>query len=161
TGFDACINIQGDEPFIAPEQISAVANVLKNETATIATLVKKFSDYHDFLNPNMVKVVLDKNAHALYFSRAALPFIKNETAEKYFSENVFYKHIGIYGYNTETLLQLVKLPVSFLEKTESLEQLRWLENGFQIHVAITDTESFAVDLPEDIAKVESYFSAQH
>jgi 3-deoxy-manno-octulosonate cytidylyltransferase (CMP-KDO synthetase) len=149
---DVIINIQGDEPFIQPEQIDLLANVfkVKLEAPSIATLIKEHP-FHVFdetlTNPARVKVVVNNNLEALYFSRATIPFLRDSSKAL---STTFYKHIGIYGFRKEVLLQLVKLPPSHLELAESLEQLRWLENGYKIQCAITDMESASVDVPEDL-----------
>lgn len=152
--FDACINIQGDEPFINPEQINLVATLLQHK-ANIATLVKQIATSEDLNNPNIVKAVLNKNHEALYFSRYAIPYVRNGNAEDILKHGKFYKHIGIYGFQKSVLQELVKLPVSFLEQTESLEQLRWLENGYNITVAETNFETIAIDTPEDFQKLNN------
>jgi len=154
--FDACINIQGDEPFINPEQINLVATLLQQK-ATIATLVKQLSDADTLNNPNVVKAVINKNQEALYFSRYAIPFIRNGNTEDLLQQGKFYKHIGIYGFQKNILHEIVKLPLSFLEKTESLEQLRWLENGYTIKVAETTFETIAIDTPEDLYKIDDNY----
>jgi 3-deoxy-manno-octulosonate cytidylyltransferase (CMP-KDO synthetase) len=149
---DAVINIQGDEPFIHPEQIDAVAQLL-TDGADIATLVKRLDKFKDYLSPNIVKVAISTQSKALYFSRSPLPFIRDEFTHDYFAEHTFYKHIGIYGYKTEVLKQLVQLPYSMLEDAEKLEQLRWLDNGYTITVAETTHESIAIDVPSDLLRV--------
>jgi 3-deoxy-manno-octulosonate cytidylyltransferase (CMP-KDO synthetase) len=152
-GADAVINIQGDEPFIHPEQIDTVAQLL-NDGAAIATLVKRLESFKDFLSPNVVKAVFNLRHEALFFSRSPVPFIRDEFTHDYFAQNVFYKHIGIYGFKTDTLKQLVQLSFSKLEEAEKLEQLRWLDNGFTITVAETQHESIAIDVPSDLLKIE-------
>ncbi|GIV32581.1 MAG: 3-deoxy-manno-octulosonate cytidylyltransferase [Chitinophagales bacterium] len=151
--FDAVINIQGDEPFIEPDQIHLVASCLKDQQAPIATLVKKIHTTEEYLSPHVVKIVTDKNQKALYFSRAPIPAVFPRSDHSSILHNTFYKHIGIYGYRKEILLQIVKLPPSPLEQAESLEQLRWLENGFAIYVRETTRETFAVDTPEDLQRL--------
>ncbi len=154
---DALINIQGDEPLIDPGVIDSVANALeKNEMSTAATPIKEISDYE---NPNVVKVVVDFSGRALYFSRRTIPFLRGGTgrsAAEQLAAFSFLKHLGIYGYHRETLLRLVKFPVSPLENAEKLEQLRALENGIQIAVVKVDYDSMGVDAPEDVARVEKY-----
>lgn len=148
TIYQAVINIQGDEPYINPKQISQVANKLKNKNVQIATLIKKTTDELVLSNPNCVKVVFDKNLRALYFSRAAVPFTKNS------NRFGIYIHIGIYGYRTDILKKITQLPVSPLEQTEMLEQLRWIENGYSIHVEKTGYNSVAIDTPEDLFRLK-------
>jgi 3-deoxy-manno-octulosonate cytidylyltransferase (CMP-KDO synthetase) len=152
--FDACINIQGDEPFINPEQINLIATLLQQK-ASIATLVKNISDAEALNNSNIVKAVISKQQQALYFSRYAIPFIRSGNVEDALKYGKFYKHIGIYGFQKNILQEIVKLPVSFLEQTESLEQLRWLENGYTIKVAETTFETIAIDTPEDLQKLNN------
>ncbi len=150
--FDAIINIQGDEPFIDPAQISKVAHLLKRDNIRIATLITKISNSKELYNSNVVKVLLDIEGRALYFSRAAIPYLRGIDHKRWLLRHTFYKHIGIYGYKTETLKRIIKLPKEKLEVAESLEQLRWLENGFSVFADETDIESIAVDSPEDLSK---------
>lgn len=154
--FDAVINIQGDEPYILPEQIDLLARKLDDPTTEIATLVKKITNTEDLFNVNSPKVVMGVNGQALYFSRQAIPFLKGEEVEQWTAKHTYYKHIGIYGYKASVLPQLTQLSPSLLEKAESLEQLRWLENGFKIVAGITDFETIAIDSPEDLAKLTEY-----
>ena len=152
---DAIVNIQGDEPLIDPNVIDAVAGVLTNsETSTAATRIKNPAEYD---NPNVVKVVVNAAGRALYFSRRTIPYLR-EAASRPANEQLaafpFLKHLGIYGYRRETLLRLVKFPVSPLENAEKLEQLRALENGIQIAVVKVDYDSVGVDAPEDVKRVE-------
>lgn len=154
-GCNAVVNIQGDEPLIDPAVIDAVAGALAdNEMSTAATTIKDADDYE---NPNVVKVVVNAAGRALYFSRRTIPYLR-EAANRPVSEQLaafpFLKHLGIYGYRRETLLKLVKFPVSPLESVEKLEQLRALENGIQIAVVKVDYDSVGVDLPEDVERVE-------
>lgn len=150
---DAVINIQGDEPFINPEQIDLLANCFNDKDTELATLVTTTGDASLIHNPNRIKVVLDKNDVALYFSRASIPLMKGVQPGEWGAIGKYYLHIGIYGYRADTLKEITKLPVSFLEKTESLEQLRWLENGYRIKVAHTKHESYSIDSPEDVEGV--------
>lgn len=151
--FDVVINVQGDEPFIDPQQISQLAGCFLSEQVLIGTLVKRITRKDDLTNPNVVKVVFGKNNQALYFSRHSIPYNrKNEPAEWMNGTNYF-KHIGIYGYRTDVLKKITSLPVSALEEAESLEQLRWLENGYPIHIRETDYESIAIDTPADLLKI--------
>jgi 3-deoxy-manno-octulosonate cytidylyltransferase (CMP-KDO synthetase) len=146
------VNVQGDEPFIAPAQINLVlALLVENPAVPIATLAKQIDPASnlDLLNPNLVKVVFDKNQRALYFSRWPLPFLRNLEREHWLSNGIFYKHIGLYAFHRKVLLEVAKLPPSRLELAESLEQLRWLENGYAIGVALTELESISIDSPAD------------
>ena len=151
--FDAIINIQGDEPFIDPEQISKVARQLEKENIRIATLVKRIKSKKDVSDPNVVKVVLDKNGMALYFSRSTIPYLRGIDQNKWHNKHSFFKHVGIYGYKTSVLKTIINLPKGMLEVAESLEQLRWLENGFSVFTEETDLESIAIDCPEDLSKI--------
>jgi len=151
--FDAIINIQGDEPFIDPDQITKVAIQLKNENVGIATLVKKISNRKDLFDPNVVKVVLDKDGMALYFSRATIPYLRGFEQVKWKNQHSYFKHVGIYGYKTEILKKITTLPKGKLEVAELLEQLRWIENGFSIFTEETELESIAIDSEEDLSKI--------
>jgi 3-deoxy-manno-octulosonate cytidylyltransferase (CMP-KDO synthetase) len=151
--FDILINIQGDEPMINPDQIDLLCKCFENPNASIATLVKKISSNEELFNENTPKVILNKNNEAILFSRTAIPFIRGKAKENWIEQYTFYKHIGIYGFKTETLKKLNNLPVSALESAEALEQLRWIENGYRIHTAITDKESQAIDTPQDLEKL--------
>ena len=147
--YDYVINIQGDEPFIQPTQIDLLAGKLDGITE-IATLVKQLETEEQLFNPNVVKAVLNATSEALYFSRSPIPHIRNVTSEYWVHKHKFFKHIGMYAYRTDVLERLTTLSVSSLEKAESLEQLRWLENGFKITVAETTTETIGIDTPEDL-----------
>lgn len=153
--FDYVINIQGDEPFIQPDQVDLLASLLNGETE-IATLVKKIENPDDLFNPGEVKVVMDKNHNALYFSRAAIPYLRNVAMDKWFSSHPFYKHVGLYAFRGDILKQVTALPVSSLENAESLEQLRWMENGYRIAVAETTTESLCIETPDDLDRAVDY-----
>jgi 3-deoxy-manno-octulosonate cytidylyltransferase (CMP-KDO synthetase) len=146
------INIQGDEPFIQPEQINILAECLKDTQTEIATLVKKIEDLHTLLDPNKPKVILNTRSEAIYFSRQTLPYIRGSENEHWLEKHTFYKHIGMYAYRTDVLAKLTQLPVSSLEKAEALEQLRWLENGYRIKVAITPYDTMGIDTPEDLKR---------
>jgi len=153
---DIVINIQGDEPFIAPEQIDLVASCFNESSTNIATLVKKINTQEELTNNNTPKVVLNKNKEAIYFSRQTIPHIRGIALSEWLSENTFYKHIGIYAYRVSVLKELTSLAISSLEKAEALEQLRWIENGYKIKVEMTDFESIAVDAPEDLKKLNVF-----
>lgn len=150
---DVVINIQGDEPFIDPEQIRQLNRLFDKEETNVATLVKPISDTGYLLNPNKVKVTIDKNGKALYFSRSCIPFVRGAAPEHWLEHGTFYHHIGMYGYRKNTLLELCLLEKSSLETAESLEQLRWLEHGYTIHTALTHIEGLSVDTPEDLEAV--------
>src|SRR5690606_2575280 len=129
---DIVINIQGDEPFIQPEQIDLLAGCFNSAETEIATLVKKIDSYQELFNHNTPKVVIDSKGKALYFSRNTIPFQRDVPENKWLDNQVYFKHIGIYGFKVKTLQQLTQLPISSLEKAEALEQLRWIENGYSI-----------------------------
>jgi 3-deoxy-manno-octulosonate cytidylyltransferase (CMP-KDO synthetase) len=147
------INIQGDEPFIDPRQISELTEVFRNQDIQIATLVKRINSNDELTNTNVVKVIFDKNFKAIYFSRFAIPFYRGVNKEGWLKERTYFKHIGIYAYRSPALTAIAKLPVSTLEKAESLEQLRWIDNGYSVHVRETEFESFAIDIPADLLKI--------
>ena len=151
--FDIIINIQGDEPFFDPHQISELTDCFNIQDVQIATLVRKIKSNEELSDPNVVKVIFDKNYKAIYFSRLSIPFYRGKKMDEWLKERPYFKHIGIYSYRTKTLKEIVKLTMSPLEKAESLEQLRWIENGYSIHVRETEFESFAIDTPADLLKI--------
>lgn len=150
--FDVIINIQGDEPFIDPKQINLVASSFEEKGVQIASLSKKIEDEDELFDPNVVKVISDRNGMAIYFSRQTIPFIRGKSPENWLQLSKHFKHIGIYGYQSSVLEKIVLLQKTTLEDVESLEQLRWIENGYAIKVKETDIESFGVDVPEDLSK---------
>ena len=150
--YEIIINIQGDEPYIDPEQITKLAYCFSTPDVQIATLIKRVKSEQELYNPNSPKVVVNKLSEAIYFSRSALPHIRGEEPQNWLEFYPYFKHIGIYGYRADVLQQITKLPVSSLEKAESLEQLRWIENGYRIKVAETELETHAIDTPEDLLK---------
>lgn len=153
---DVVINIQGDEPFVQPEQIETLKACFPTDIATLAKPFKA-DETAELLSPNNVKVVFSASTHqALYFSRAVIPYLRNLPEAEWLHKHTFYKHIGLYAYRTEVLEQITKLPQSRLETAESLEQLRWLENGFSIKVAETHTQSIGIDTPQDLQHAEEY-----
>ncbi len=167
--YDAVINIQGDEPFIHPEQISKIADCFKDKNVQLATLVTKLDNLNELTNPNTVKVIVSKKPRenrdpsfggkeALYFSRTAIPYYRGKDFAEWLKRHTYYKHVGIYGYRTDILGEVTKLERSSLEVAESLEQLRWLENGYKIAVEFTDLESHSIDTPEDLKNVLKKFS---
>jgi len=147
------INIQGDEPFIDPGQIDLLACILLEDRTELATLVIPVNDPAPLADHSKVKVVLNTSMEALYFSRTAIPFLKGIDPQEWHLHHPYFRHVGIYGYRTDILHKITKLPVSPLEQAESLEQLRWLENGFGIRCAVTSHDSFCIDNPEDVELV--------
>lgn len=161
--YDVVVNVQGDEPFIAPSQIRALAACFDDERTDIATLVKPFapSDGIEALeNPNSPKVVLDSESRAVYFSRSVIPYLRGVERSEWLARHTFYKHIGMYAFRREVLREVTSLPQSSLEKAESLEQLRWIENGYKIGVGITDVETVGIDTPEDLVRAEEFLRAR-
>jgi 3-deoxy-manno-octulosonate cytidylyltransferase (CMP-KDO synthetase) len=157
--FDAVINIQGDEPFIQPLQIELLKACFTDESVSIATLVKAFSASDNFellFDPNTPKVLLNPHQQAIYFSRSVIPYIRGKRHSEWLKSHVFYRHIGIYAYRSEILKEITSLPPSPLENAESLEQLRWIENGYRIRAGITTEETFGIDTPEDLARALSH-----
>ncbi len=153
--YDVIINIQGDEPKVAAEHIKLVVEAFNEPDTEIATLKKKITSLAELNSTNTVKVVCDLKGKALYFSRQPIPYLRGIAKELWMRRNKYYKHIGIYAFRREVLQQIVKLPQTQLEKCESLEQLRWLENGHNIVVRETTKESVAIDMPEDLLKLKS------
>jgi 3-deoxy-manno-octulosonate cytidylyltransferase (CMP-KDO synthetase) len=151
---DVVINIQGDEPFIRPEQINLLIRCFSDKTVELATLVRKAEPGEDVFNPNQPKVILDLKGDAIYFSRAAIPYIRDAEKSEWSKNHVFYKHIGLYAYRSETLRKITSLSRSSLEISESLEQNRWIENGYRIRTAVTDWESISIDTPDDLEKAK-------
>ncbi len=147
------INIQGDEPFIDPSQIDLLANVLQEEATELATLVTSVDSYDLLFSEGEVKVTLNSNMEALFFSRMVIPYIKGVDRKEWYEKFTYYRHVGLYGYRSDILEKITQLKPSSLEIAESLEQLRWLENGFKIKVAVTGHDSHCIDTPEDIDRV--------
>lgn len=150
----AVLNIQGDEPFVHPSQIEKLCELISQPQAQIGTLIKQITDKETLFDSNKVKAVVNvESGSAIYFSREALPHMRGVPKEQWLEKGFFFKHLGLYVYRTEVLRELVKLKVSPLERAESLEQLRWLENGYSIYTGITAIETPAVDTPEDLARI--------
>lgn len=145
---DAVINIQGDEPFIDPKQIELLASAFNDASTQIVTLIKKINSEEEVRNPNVVKAIANKNNQAIYFSRSPIPYRRNPGVEI-----TYFKHVGIYGYRKQVLAEITQLPIGKLEQAESLEQLRWVENGYNIVLKETDLETIAIDTPDDLDKV--------
>ena len=157
--YDAVINVQGDEPFIRPEQLRAIMRCFDVPGTDIATLVRPFAESDGLAaleNPNSPKVVLDGESRAIYFSRSVIPYLRGVERSEWLAKHTFYKHIGMYAFRTKVLAEVTALPQSSLEKAESLEQLRWLENGYRIGVGISDVETIGIDTPEDLAAAEEF-----
>lgn len=154
--FDVVVNIQGDEPFIQTKQLSLLVESFKQKDIHIATLIKQIDCNEDVFNPTKPKVVVSKNGKALYFSRSPIPYFRDEEQNAWVDSHRYFKHIGLYAYRSDVLEDICQLPQSNLEIAESLEQLRWLENGYHIHAEETDIESISVDTPEDLQKAEEW-----
>jgi 3-deoxy-manno-octulosonate cytidylyltransferase (CMP-KDO synthetase) len=150
---DAVINIQGDEPFIEPGQIDLVSKCFADARTQLATLIKKVSSPEVLFNPNSPKVIINTENFAIYFSRHPIPFLRGVEQSEWLNSHTYYQHIGIYGYRIDALQKITKLPLSSLEKAESLEQLRWIENGYAIKTAITEFETIAIDTPADLENI--------
>lgn len=160
--YDVVVNIQGDEPFIQPQQLQAIKACFDDENTQIATLVKPFTaadGVEALANVNSPKVVVDNRMNALYFSRSIIPYRRGVERAEWLEGHTYYKHIGLYAYRREVLAQITALPQSALEVAESLEQLRWLQNGFAIKVGITQIETIGIDTPEDLQRAEEFLNA--
>lgn len=159
--FDVVVNIQGDEPFIQPSQLRTVCACFSDPTVDIATLVKPFTPadgYEALENPNSPKVVVNRQMEALYFSRSIIPYLRGKDRADWLSLHTYYKHIGLYAYRAQVLKAITSLPQGILEQVESLEQLRWLENGYKIKVGLTDVETIGIDTPADLARAEAFLA---
>ncbi len=156
---DVVINIQGDEPFIAPEQIASLKACFDNSGVAIATLARKFDKTKGFealFDPNLVKVIMDNDSNAVYFSRAIIPYVRNHPWQQWLDNVEFHTHVGLYAYRAEILAEITRLTQSSLELSESLEQLRWLQNGYKIRVALTDRPTIGIDTPDDLKAAIDY-----
>ena len=155
--YDVVVNVQCDEPFIQASQIDTVCHCVDDPTTQIATLGKPFgNDIEAISNPNSPKIVVDKKGFALYFSRSIIPFVRGKEAAEWPSSYPFLKHLGLYAYRRNVLREVTQLPQGVLEKAESLEQLRWLENGYKIRVGLTDVETVGIDTPADLERAEKF-----
>ena len=155
--YDVVINVQGDEPFIQASQIKTVCECFDDPSTEIATLGKPFGNDMDAINnPNSPKIVVDKKGYAMYFSRSVIPFVRGKESKEWPLSYPFLKHIGLYAYRRNVLAEVTRLSQGELEKAESLEQLRWLENGYRIKVGLTDVETVGIDTPEDLARAENF-----
>lgn len=160
TDADVIINIQGDEPFVAVSQIETLKGLFNHPQTQIGTLGKRFESMEAVMNPNSPKIVTDKTGFALYFSRSVIPYIRGKEQDCWINHFPYLKHLGIYAYRRETLYEITHLPSLSLELAESLEQLRWLENGYRIRVGITEVETVGIDTPEDLQRAEAFLLKQ-
>ena len=158
TDADVIINVQGDEPFIQPSQIKTLMQLFDAPETQIGTLGKRFENIEGVENPNSPKIVTDNRGFALYFSRSPIPFVRGKERSEWLANYPFLKHLGIYAYRREVLREVTQLPQGNLEKAESLEQLRWLENGSRIRVGLTDVETVGIDTPEDLKRAEEFLN---
>lgn len=156
TDADVIINVQGDEPFIQPSQVDTLMHLFDASETQIGTLGKLFESMEAVENSNSPKIVTDNRGFALYFSRSVIPYIRGKERNDWFGQYPFLKHLGIYAYRREVLAEVTRLPQSSLEKAESLEQLRWLQNGYRIRVGLTDVETIGIDTPEDLQRAEQF-----
>lgn len=157
--FDVVINIQGDEPFIHKSQIETICKCFDDPQTMIATLGRPFTEddtFDDLANPNSPKLICDNNGFAMYFSRSIVPYIRNAEKQEWLTRFNYLKHIGLYAYRSNILTKITQLPQSSLEIAESLEQLRWLQNGYRIKVGITEIETIGIDTPDDLEKAEAF-----
>lgn len=156
---DVVINLQGDEPFIMPDQILQLVKCFDNPLTQIATLVRPFGHGEDIFDPNIVKVVFEKqDKSAIYFSRSPIPYLRGVEKSKWTQNITYYAHIGLYAYKADTLKAITRLPQSDLEKAESLEQLRWIEAGISVYVGITDKSTIGIDTPADLETARNFLS---
>jgi 3-deoxy-manno-octulosonate cytidylyltransferase (CMP-KDO synthetase) len=160
TDADVIINIQGDEPFIQQSQITTLMQLFDDPTTQIGTLGKPFESMEAVENPNSPKIACDRRGFALYFSRSVIPYVRGEEPATWLEHFHYLKHLGVYAYRREVLHEVTQLPQSSLEKAESLEQLRWLENGYRIRVGITNVETVGIDTPEDLQRAEEFLKTQ-
>ena len=158
--YDAVVNIQGDEPFIDPRQIDLLVDLISQEDVQLASLARRMDDEEELFSPNTVKVVMDKEGRAMYFSRSPIPFMRNVDKEQWLEKGDFYQHVGIYAYKADALRNIAAMQPTALELSESLEQLRWLENGMEIRMAVTDSVNVSIDTPVDLAKAEQLIQNQ-
>ena len=156
TDADVIINIQGDEPFVATSQIETLKSLFDHPQTQIGTLGKRFESIEAVMNPNSPKIVTDREGFALYFSRSVIPYVRGKEQQEWLRHFPYLKHLGIYAYRRDILREVTQLPQSPLELAESLEQLRWLENGYRIRVGITEVETVGIDTPEDLQRAETF-----
>ena len=158
--WDVVVNVQGDEPFVAKSQLDTICHCFDDPTTQIATLGKPFESMEAVQNPNSPKIVVDNMGFAMYFSRSVIPYVRGKEKSSWLTHYPFLKHLGIYAYRKDVLRQVTQLPQSSLEIAESLEQLRWLQNGFKIKVGTTDVETVGIDTPQDLERAEEFLKAQ-
>ncbi len=159
TDADVIINIQGDEPFVDASQLKTLQALFDDGETQIGTLGKRFDTMEATENPNSPKIACDRRGFALYFSRSVIPFVRGQERASWLEHYPFLKHLGLYAYQREVLREITQLPQSPLELAESLEQLRWLENGYRIRVGLTDMETVGIDTPEDLERAEQFLHA--
>lgn len=157
---DVVVNVQGDEPFVAKSQLDTICHCFDDPTTQIATLGKPFESMEAVQNPNSPKIVVDNMGFAMYFSRSVIPYVRGKEKSSWLTHYPFLKHLGIYAYRKDVLRQVTQLPQSSLEIAESLEQLRWLQNGFKIKVGTTDVETVGIDTPQDLERAEEFLKSQ-
>ncbi|MBD9073636.1 MAG: 3-deoxy-manno-octulosonate cytidylyltransferase [Prevotella sp.] len=158
--WDVVVNVQGDEPFVAKSQLDTICHCFDDPTTQIATLGKPFESMEAVQNPNSPKIVVDNMGFAMYFSRSVIPYVRGKEKSSWLTHYPFLKHLGIYAYRKDVLRQITQLPQSSLEIAESLEQLRWLQNGFKIKVGTTDVETVGIDTPQDLERAEEFLKTQ-
>lgn len=158
--WDVVVNVQGDEPFVAKSQLYTICHCFDDPTTQIATLGKPFESMEAVQNPNSPKIVVDNMGFAMYFSRSVIPYVRGKEKSSWLTHYPFLKHLGIYAYRKDVLRQVTQLPQSSLEIAESLEQLRWLQNGFKIKVGTTDVETVGIDTPQDLERAEEFLKTQ-
>lgn len=158
--WDVVVNVQGDEPFVAKSQLDTICHCFDDPTTQIATLGKPFENMEAVQNPNSPKIVVDNMGFAMYFSRSVIPYVRGKEKSSWLTHYPFLKHLGIYAYRKDVLRQVTQLPQSSLEIAESLEQLRWLQNGFKIKVGTTDVETVGIDTPQDLERAEEFLKTQ-
>lgn len=158
--WDVVVNVQGDEPFVAKSQLDTICHCFDDSTTQIATLGKPFESMEAVQNPNSPKIVVDNMGFAMYFSRSVIPYVRGKEKSSWLTHYPFLKHLGIYAYRKDVLRQITQLPQSSLEIAESLEQLRWLQNGFKIKVGTTDVETVGIDTPQDLERAEEFLKTQ-
>lgn len=159
TSADVIINIQGDEPFVQPSQLQTLCALFDLTQTQIGTLGKRFETMEEVMNPNSPKIAVDRHGFALYFSRSVIPYVRGKEQQEWLQHYPYLKHLGLYAYRRQTLHEITRLPQSPLELAESLEQLRWLENGYRIRVGLTDVETVGIDTPDDLTRAEAFLAA--